>query len=424
MLIVHLTASTFYGGPERQMLGLANSLPPDDHSVFISFAEGGRCRSFLMAARQQGFEAIGLYNDSPRYSAAISELTHVLERLQPDVLLCHGYKSNLLGRRAARKLNIPCVAVSRGWTGESFWVRIYEAVDRFFLRWMDRVVCVSEAQAKRVQRCGVRPEKIRVIPNAIDPERFSDPDPRYQAKLAKFFRQPKKRIIGAAGRLSPEKGFNILVAAAEQVIRNDRDVGFILFGDGPCRQQLVRQINAAGLNGSFILSGFRADLDRFLPYLDMLVLPSFTEGMPNVVLEASAAGIPVVATAVGGTPEVIVDGVTGFLVPPGNPDAMADRILEALASEETMRDMGSAGRQRVLEDFTFDAQGRLYRELIEDLRTPPSLPEPKHTVEVPETKSIEIQAIETETSPEADGVSQHEEAAKGDLLPTGEPCSQ
>src|SRR5262249_12851575 len=147
MLIVHLTASTFYGGPERQMLGLAHALPEEDQTVFLSFAEDGRCRQFLAAARQQGFEAVGLAHDTPRFGAAIAEIAGHLERLQPDALLCHGYKADLLGRKAARRLGVPCVAVSRGWTGETFWVRLYEAVDRFFLRWMDRVVCVSQAQA-------------------------------------------------------------------------------------------------------------------------------------------------------------------------------------------------------------------------------------------------------------------------------------
>ena len=147
--IVHLTASTFFGGPERQMLGLASALP-DDSSAFISFAEGGRCRSFLARVRRDGFEAIKLENDTPHLRAAARELASNLERLKADVLLCHGYKANILGRIAARRRAIPGVAVSRGWTGESLRVRAYETLDRLHLRWMDRVVAVSEAQAAEV----------------------------------------------------------------------------------------------------------------------------------------------------------------------------------------------------------------------------------------------------------------------------------
>ena len=364
MNVVHLTASTFHGGPERQMLGLAHNLPATDQTVFLSFAEGGRCRQFLSTARHHGFEAVGLTHDTPRLWAAVGEIAAHLERVEANVLCCHGYKANLLGRIAARRRNIPVVAVARGWTAESFQVRLYERLDRFHLRWMDHVVCVSEAQAAKVRRAGVRRERMSVIYNAIDLTRFQEPDARYRARLLRYFRQPRKHIIGAAGRLSTEKGFDVLVAAAERVLRAHPSAGFVLFGDGPERSRLQRRINAAGLSQSFILSGFRADLDHFLPHFDLLVLPSHTEGLPNVVLEAFAAGVPVVATAVGGTPEVIEDGVSGYLVPPGDAERMADRIGELLTVPEVLPDMGRQGRLRVQEKFGFANQARLYRELL------------------------------------------------------------
>jgi glycosyltransferase involved in cell wall biosynthesis len=367
MIVVHLTASTFHGGPERQMLGLARALPASVRSVFLSFAEGGRCRHFLGAARQQGCEAVALSNDTPHLRAAVREVRGHLERLRADVLLCHGYKANLLGRLAARGCRVPAVAVSRGWTGECLKVRLYERLDKLHLRWMDRVVCVSEAQAAKVRRCRVRPERLRVIHNSVDPERFAGPDSRYRAKLARYFRQPRSAIVGAAGRLSPEKGFEVLVSAAERVLRRDPSVGFVLFGEGPCRERLVRQIKAAGLGGAFALSGFRADLDQFLPHLDLLVLPSYTEGLPNVVLEACAAGVPVVATAAGGTPEVVEDGLNGYLVPTGDAERLADRIEAVLTAEDRGRTMGFEGRQRVLERFTFPVQAARYLDLFAEL---------------------------------------------------------
>jgi glycosyltransferase involved in cell wall biosynthesis len=364
MMVVHLTASRFHGGPERQMLALARHLPEGVQSAFLSFAEGGRCRSFLSAARRNGFEAVGLDNDTPRLRAAVREVAGHLGRLGADVLCCHGYKADLLGRAAARRAGIPAVAVSRGWTGETFRVRLYERLDRFHLRWMDHVVCVCEAQAQKVRRCGVKPERVSVIANAIDPDRFADPDPRARAKLHRHFRTPRSRVVGAAGRLSPEKGFDVLIAAAERVLSEDPSVGFVLFGEGRCRAELLRRVAAAGLGGSFVLGGFRADLDRLIPHLDLFVLPSYTEGLPNVVLEACAAGVPVVATAVGGTPEVIEDGVSGLLVPPGDAEALAARVGEALASEERLRELGFQGRQRVLEHFSFVAQVKRYLDLF------------------------------------------------------------
>jgi glycosyltransferase involved in cell wall biosynthesis len=367
MNIVHLTASTFYGGPERQMLGLARHLPEGYRSAFLSFAEGGRCRPFIGMARHHGFEAHTLSQDTPHLWAVTRELSELLAQLGADVLCCHGYKANLIGRVAARKQGIPAVAVARGWTGESLKVRLYETIDRFHLRWMDRVVCVSQAQAEKVRRTGVRPQRISVVHNAIDPDRFPDPDCRYRTKLHRYFRQPRTRVVGAAGRLSPEKGFDVLVAAAARVHKADRSVGFVLFGDGPCRAKLAWQIHAAGLTGTFVLSGFRGDLDRFIPFFDLLVLPSYTEGLPNVVLEAFAAGVPVVATAAGGTTEIVEEGVSGHLVKPGDPAALADRILAAMDSEDKLRDMGLMGRQRILDRFTFRTQAAGYVQLFNAL---------------------------------------------------------
>ena len=119
-----------------------------------------------------------------------------------------------------------------------------------------------------------------------------------------------------------------------------------------------------------ILVGFREDLAHFLPFVDLMVLPSYTEGLPNVVLEAFAAGVPVVATAVGGTPELVEHGVSGYLAQAGDAAALADRIRDVFASEARRREMGIRGRQRVLEDFTFEAQSLQYQALFESLASP------------------------------------------------------
>jgi glycosyltransferase involved in cell wall biosynthesis len=373
VIVVHLTASTFHGGPERQMLGLARSLPPGVRTAFLSFAEGGRCGDFLAAARREGFPAHSLENDTPRLRAAVRELTGRLGRLRADVLCCHGYKADLLGRMAARRQGIPAVAVSRGWTAESLRVRLYEALDRAHLRWMDRVVCVSEAQAARARNCGARPERVRVIHNAVDPGRFADPDPAGRAELQKYFPRPRSFLVGAAGRLSPEKGFDVLARAAARVLREYPSTGFLHFGAGPCRGPLERELEALKLGEDFVLGGFRGDLDRLLPHFDLLVLPSHTEGLPNVVLEACAAGVPVAATAVGGTPEILAGG-GGILVPPGDADALAAAIAGALGRGPALRELGAAGRRRVVERFGFAAQARRYQELFAELCPGRSVP--------------------------------------------------
>lgn len=366
-MIVHLTASRFFGGPERQMLELGQSLRPNHESTFLSFLEQGLCFQFLNEVRQYSFQALALAHDTPQLFSALCELVRLLRKIKASVLCCHCSKPNLLGLLAGRRIGIPVVAVSRGWTGETFRVRVYDKLDRLVLRWMDRVVCVSAAQAEKVRRAGVPRHKVTVIANAIRPERFAEPQPEHQERLRSLFRKAPRLIVGAAGRLSPEKGFDVLVDAATQVVGRDRSVGFVLFGEGPMRNSLTSQIRSRGLDQGFVLAGFRDDLDCYLPYLDLVVLPSFTEGLPNVALEAFAAGVPVVATAVGGTPEVVKHGVNGYLVPPGDPDALAHRIVEVLADKVTRSVFGSRGRAWVSERFSFASQALSYQRLFESI---------------------------------------------------------
>jgi glycosyltransferase involved in cell wall biosynthesis len=273
---------------------------------------------------------------------------------------------------------------------------------------MDHVVCVSHGQGEKVRRAGVPVDKMAVIHSAIRVERFANPDPAYRDRLLDFFspHSPPTLIVGAAGRLSPEKGFDVLIDAAALVLagrdeetrgrgdagtrgRGDGEqgaassqdpspktqdlspkpqdptrIGFILFGNGPLRDALARQIAARGLEGNFILAGFTPDLDRYLPDLDLLVQSSFSEGLPNVILEAMAAQIAVVATAVGGTPETVEDGVTGCLVPAADTQALANAILQILSRPEVRRAMGLAGRERVASQFSFAAQADRYRQLL------------------------------------------------------------
>lgn len=367
MRIANLMASPFFGGPERQMLGLARHLPAGFESVFLSFAENGRCRPFLDEAQCHGFETRALVHNAPNFRLAAAEVAKNLRRLGADVLTCSGYKPDLLGWRAARQAGIPVVSVSHGWTAATLKVRLYESLDRLVLRWMDAVVCVSEAQASRVRAARVPENKIVVIRNAIPSEAFAPADPAYGTLLRSFFVRPPRHIVGAAGRLSPEKGFDQLVEAAARVLHRAPDVGFIHFGDGPLRENMEQRIASLGLRDRFVLAGFRSDIAGFLPHLDLVALPSYTEGLPVVLLEAFAAGVPAVATAVGGTPEVVQEGKSGYLIPARDPVALAERILQALGDDAARRQMGSHARRHVQEHFTFAAQSLLYQELFEKL---------------------------------------------------------
>ncbi len=367
MHVVHLTASTFFGGPERQMLGLAQHL--DCASSFVSYPEGGRCEPFLEEVRSAGFAAMSLVNDTPHMTRTLSELTDYLRQVKASVLMCHTFKPNVLGRMAAKRVGIPCVVVSRGWTAENWKVRAYETVDRVNLRFVDHVVAVSDGQAAKVRKTGVPVSRLSVIHNAARLKAFATPQPEAKAKLFAQFPAYSgvKRVIVAAGRLSPEKGYAVLVEAAAEVLRHQPDVGIVMFGEGGERPALEARITALGLNDRFRMPGFTKELDALLPWATMFVIPSYTEGLPNVGLEASAAGVPVIATAVGGNPEVIADDINGLLVPSGDPAALSAAMNRVLTNEPLRATLAAGGVSRMKERFTFEAQAEKYRTLLTDL---------------------------------------------------------
>jgi glycosyltransferase involved in cell wall biosynthesis len=367
MNVAHFTDSPFFGGPERQILGLTRSLPPSIRTSVLCFREHASCVPFLAQLRSAGVASAMLDSATPAYPRMVAEVRHRLRANACDLLVCHGYKADIIGFIAARSIGLPVVSVSRGWTAHTRKVRLNEAMDRLFLRLMDAVVCVSEGQAAKVRRAGVPAARVRVIHNAIDRQRFAENNGVHRDVISEFFGGGVDRLVVAVGRLSPEKGFDDFIAAAEIVLRESPRVGFLLIGEGPSRAALEKEISDRRLNGRVVLTGFRNDVDQILVQADVLAQSSHTEGLPNVILEASAAGIPVVATAVGGTPEVVSDQKSGYLVPPRDSHALAIRLLELLQSPELRACLGAAGRRHVEAHFSFVHQSAEYMRLFSEV---------------------------------------------------------
>jgi glycosyltransferase involved in cell wall biosynthesis len=361
--VLHLVASPFLGGPERQMIGLSRAQRGAERTVFLGFPEGG---DFDARLRREGIESHLLASTGRPLLATVREVEGFIREIGPDVVITHGYKPDLVGLLATRRTKVPLIAVAHGWTGATFRVRLNEAIDKLLMRRARRVVAVSARQGERVKEAGVRPERVVVVRNAIDPSRFPAPDAATRGEMEALFPVRPAHLVIAAGRLSPEKGFADLVRAARLVADRRPGVGFLLVGDGPLREPLAAAIREAGLEQTFVLAGFRDDLDRLMANADLFVQSSHTEGMPNVVLEAGACAVPIVATAVGGTGEVLEDGRGGHLVPPRKPEDLAARILDLLADPVAARKMGAEARRRVVAEFTFAAKAAAYRRMFEE----------------------------------------------------------
>jgi glycosyltransferase involved in cell wall biosynthesis len=204
------------------------------------------------------------------------------------------------------------------------------------------------------------PERVFVLENGVDLERFLDIEPPSAEASA-------HRCVGAVANLRPVKGLDHLVSAARLVCAKHPDVTFEVAGEGEARGLLERQIQDAGLEGRFLLRGSLSDVPRFLQSLEIAVLSSLAEGMPNAVLEYMAAARPIVVTSVGATSQLISDGVEGLLVPPGDARALAGAIEQLLQSPERARNLGLAARRRAQQQYSREAMVRRFEGFYEDL---------------------------------------------------------
>ena len=362
MHVMHLRASNFVGGPERQILEhLRQSESESMHFSLCCFQENGQPAELETLAVEYGLDCTCVTAVWPFDLGTIRQLVRIVKDRKVSLLVTHGYKPNLLGRIATWIAGIPTIAVSRGWTYESHLVRFYEFLDRIFLRLADAVVAVSEGQRQKILACGVRPDRVRVIHNAIDLAAY--PGPAEKSVRAELGIPRDAILVATAGRLSPEKNHLGLVEAARRVIEKMPDVHFVVFGDGFLRPKLEKTVADAGIGHRFFLPGFRSDVRSLLHEIDIFALPSYTEGLPNVVLEAFACRKPVVATNVGGTPEVVRDGVNGFLVSEGDMGGLAEAVLSLSGDAELRERMGADGFLFVGNEFGFERQTHLYLKL-------------------------------------------------------------
>lgn len=366
--IAHLLASNFYGGPEKQIVEQLKNL---DKNLFeplvISFDEKGTSNDLLNRAKADGIQSIGLSSPGVFSLKPVKELIYLIKSEGIDLLCVHGYKANVTGLFASFFTRCPVLAVSRGWTAEDYKIRIYEGIDKIFLRFVDHVVAVSEGQKTKLGKLGISSHKMSVIHNSIN---MYDSIDVPKVGIRKDLGIPEDSlIVASAGRLSPEKNYSGMIQVAVQVVQDCTNVYFVVFGEGTLRPSLEAKILDKKLSRHFFLPGFRDDIPSVMQEIDIFMLPSFTEGLPNVVLEAFAAAKPVIASAVGGTPEVVEDGISGFLFAPDDVVGMSSKVTSLVDSKNLRIKMGRAGQKRVCNHFTFEEQtaayANLYRRLLE-----------------------------------------------------------
>lgn len=302
----------------------------------------------------------------PHTFLQMARVARILRHRGVKVVHSYLFHANWFGTLTARFARVPVVIASR--RNVDVYTRTEDRLAcRVVNRLADRVTAVAGAVRDHVHQTeGCPLEKIVVIPNGVEANRFqwtaSD-----QTKKEVLGSSSEEIAIGTIARLVWYKGLEDLLKAATLIIGRYPLVRFFVVGDGPLRQPLEEKARALGLNGTVRFLGAVPNASSLLPHFDVVVLPSLWEGMSNSLLEAMAAGKPVVATDVGGSSEVVIDGKTGFLVPPKAPEALADAVLHLLADPEMARNLGEAGRIRVKSEFTSEIMVARLEELYDSL---------------------------------------------------------
>lgn len=368
--VLEVLASGAVGGGSTHLRSLALGLDPERVDLVIATSDDGPLAGELEAA---GLRVERVPMTRTVNPGAILHLAALLRRHDRQLIHYHGTRAGLAAAPAAALAGVPGLYTVHGWSFHSRGSRLLEGsartIEQGIARLSRRVVCVSHADRHAGLRAGVlTAEASAVIPNGIDPLRFA-PRPDLRARMRRELGVGHdEALFGLFGRLTRQKDQKTFLLAARRVLDRYAHARFVLVGDGEDRPMLEALCRELGLGDRVVFTGFRADVPELLNALDVFVLPSLWEGLPIALLEAMAVGVPVIASAVDGSAEVVQPGTTGLLIPPQDVPLLVEAMERLLETPPMARRLARAGLERVRRLYTLEAMvrstERLYSELL------------------------------------------------------------
>jgi glycosyltransferase involved in cell wall biosynthesis len=299
-----------------------------------------------------GAPLLSVPDRGPWDGRVLTRLLHICRQERVAIWHGHDYKSNLLGLLLRPFWPMRLITTAHGWGVHAGRAPLYHRIDRWCLPFYEKVICVSSDLQEQCVSYGVRPDRCVLIENGIDLDEFSRRTDIAAAKQEVGL-PPHRLLIGAVGRLSAEKGFDLLIQATAQLVQKGLDVALVIAGEGEQRPALEALITQSRCADRIRLLGYCADPRPLYEALDVFALSSVREGLPNVLLEAMALEVPVVATRIAGVPRLLRDSENGLLVEPGSVPELA-RGLERLLRDATLRErLRAAARQTVTTHYCF-----------------------------------------------------------------------
>lgn len=366
--ILDLRDSPWVDGPGRTILQSASMADESRCEIIIGAfnSAGNSGNAYLQEALDRKLEVVPILERSAFDRNVLNQISDAIQRMSIDIVHTHDFRSDIFGLWCAKKARVPVVSTCHGWIANNLKGRIYTAIDRFSLRFFDRVITVSEKMRGQLTGYGVSEKKIKVIQNALIIDQY-EPNKGDQSFREELGIAAETRIIANIGRLSPEKGQEIFLYAARELLQSEDNLCFLLIGIGPQQDFLESLVKNLGISDHVKFVGYRSDMNRIYNSLDLVVQSSITEGMPNVILESLLMKVPVVATDVGGTSEVVQHEFSGTLIEPNNLDMLVNAIKHWYENEKLHLEMVDRGRQYVSEYFDHNLRVERLMELYDQV---------------------------------------------------------
>lgn len=346
-----------------------SSESPELKISLVTFDRNGGSAEFINAARRQGLE-IDVIPERGRFDlSVVRALARVVAERAPDIITTHQVKSHFLMKISRLWQRYPWVAFNHGYTATDLKVRLYNQLDRWSLPRADKVITVCQAFAQDlVENKGVSADRILVQHNSIQPEPPVSSE-EVAALRSELGVTDREQIVLAVGRLSKEKAHRDLVEAFKRLSENSPElsVKLVIAGDGPERGTLEALAVALGISERVVFAGHVSNIQHYYAIANVLANASHSEGSPYVLLEAMAAGVPVVATSVGGVPEIVVNEESALLVPARRPELFEKALHRVLSDEELAKTLRANAAARVANDFSVKSHARSLIHIYEDL---------------------------------------------------------
>jgi glycosyltransferase involved in cell wall biosynthesis len=369
--VAHLIHTMAYGGVETALINWLTRIPRDGFEAhLICFANPGETeRPFVEAANAAGLRVLRIpwHRGKPVWRSARA-LKRILEENGIRILHCHNTYANLVGLLAGRLARVLTTTTLYVW-GEFGWKRgMLQWMDRAMLPWFDRITAHCEETRRQTIAMGYRPEEVSLLVCGFEAKPVTTAVEERRARRAELGASDSDRVLINVARFYPEKAHDVLLEGFRQMREREPGLRLWLLGVGPEEERIRALTKEQGLEESVRFLGFRSDLEQVLSLADIMVHPSHMEGVPLAILSGLAAGLPVVATAVGGLPEVVRNGESGILIPPGRPDELASAVLGLAGDEGRCRELGAAAKRFIEEEYSLDAAARrvtsLYKEML------------------------------------------------------------